>query len=271
MTAALVLTLTIASFVGETTCRAPKFQLGTTVVDTRETLYVAASIKLDDFAPNRLVCLAAVLRKQYSGRVKIFVPIFSDSNAAKSFRGIPDIDRSPPGSREADFQRYALQHYLHGLYSYDVTRNEEYIVLKPLSGIGDLSSDVRINLPFDGASHCHQISGRCLLSSDPIEYPVAMSDDSPSQSVTIQAMITREGNVTNARNVGSPAESAVALQFLQETLANIRTWRFEPTKQVDTLQLTYHYRVAPDLWRGIHQVQFNLPNSVVLSAGTRVK
>src|SRR6266536_5058396 len=67
-------------------CVAPDYRLGHVVVDSQSDVLVAVSIRLNDFAPAKLVCLAGALKQRYRDRKSVDVLIFSSPVAAKYYR-----------------------------------------------------------------------------------------------------------------------------------------------------------------------------------------
>ena len=156
----------------ETKCKPPTYRSGPPVVETSSVLEMAVSTDLSNFSPMKLACLATVLKKRSAGKATIFILILSSRSAAQHYKGIPAFDLESPGSKLFSFQVYAIRHYLHGLYSYDQSKNEEYVLLKPLAGLGQSQADTRIDLPTSFVPRCaHEVAGRCLLEAEWLWYP----------------------------------------------------------------------------------------------------
>lgn len=58
-------------------CKPPKYRKGFVLADSKSRVWMGISIQLEDFAPEKLVCLAAALKKHYHDSKEINILIFS--------------------------------------------------------------------------------------------------------------------------------------------------------------------------------------------------
>ncbi len=157
---------------------------------------MAVSIELADFAPPKLTCLAQTIRTRYPGRRSITILIFSSHNAARYYEPVP-ADYAPAKNRAErnaqNFARWASE--LHGFYSLDVEKKEEFVELRPLgSDVGGSPYDTRINFPAAGNVSCQlQISGRCVLELSRISYPDVALKEAKSGSVLTTGTLSAGG------------------------------------------------------------------------------
>lgn len=181
-------------------CVAPEYRAGRVLEDSASTVLATVSMPLSDFAPGRLVCLAAALMKQYLGRTRITILVFSSEDAARYYHGdVQAGDFGPPKNAiEAMLQDATWSaKQLHALYSYDAGKREEYIALKPLGFSSALPHDTRITLPVVMLPSCRlEVRDRCLLALDTISYAAGAYQAKMSGSVTLAGTITRDGSIT---------------------------------------------------------------------------
>ena len=86
-------------------CQAPKYRKGFVWEDSSLELGMNISIRMSDFAPDRLVCLAQALRQRYQGRKKMLVLFFGSSKAARNCKS-PVL-----GDHFAPVTNWSLQNY----------------------------------------------------------------------------------------------------------------------------------------------------------------
>ncbi len=67
-------------------CQAPEYRRGQVFEDSASTIDLTISMPLPNFVPKTLVCLAELLKREYSNRKTISVLIFSSSYAARYWR-----------------------------------------------------------------------------------------------------------------------------------------------------------------------------------------
>ena len=211
-------------------------------------------ISYQDFAPLRLICLAASLREQSRGRGIILVSIFSSHEAAFSTVGFLS-------GQEDTMEEYAALAQLHARYVFFAERHEEYLEMMPV-GVTTTHSEqpyeTRISLPVTTMPHCQlEINDRCLIALQEFPYPGKLLKGKPSGSVTLAATITRDGKVTHIRLV--KPESIAA----NEAIQNLSSWRLEPGPRDQPIKVTYSYAIDSSLRHtdGM-QVQWALPNAV---------
>lgn len=102
-------------------CRAPHYRRGRILVDKPSEIVLGISIRLEDFAPDRLTCLAGELRRGFPAR-SVMAEIFSSHQAALHYSpGNVDV---PQAAKEAQLK-------MHGSYTYDAKTHEEYVEILP--------------------------------------------------------------------------------------------------------------------------------------------
>ena len=242
-------------------CDPPQYRVARTLSNTQSQVYLAISIQLQDFAPQRLVCLAATLKKAYPGR-DVVVSIYSSPEAAE--RGEPDIPDRPQFLSDYEYK-------LHSFYSYDRKTHKEYLLIAP-DGYkhNDPLLTTRIDLPAVGLPVCKiEFNGRCLLEFEQMDYPGHLYHGPPaSGQVTVRGNIQRDGAVSGVAAVSAKAPS-VKLRSLLVRLAvkNLRSWRFEPGKRMDSVHIKYDFDTHrdPTTLRHGTQVRFHLPSEVSIT------
>lgn len=238
-------------------CDVPHYRTGRTWADKASEIDVAISIRLEDFAPERLICLAWALRQKYPGR-NIAAYMFSSREAALGY--LPtSIDPSP--------KVMEYQSKLHGYYSYNRDRHEDYLLIMPDGTSQDLDSPLatRMDLPVTGTPVCRlAINGRCLLEFQTISYPTVEGRAEISGRVTLGGSIPRNGALSEVAvvdaNVSPPERQSVLLDWARQ---NFSTWRFAPSRHKDAVRITYYFEVVdgPLMEHG-SGVQFRLPDEV---------
>jgi hypothetical protein len=90
-------------------CKPSHYHQGRAWADNASDILLGISIRLEDFAPDRLVCLAEALRQKYPER-NVAALIFSSRQAAQGYF---------PGSIDPPPRSVTYQSKLHGYYSYN--------------------------------------------------------------------------------------------------------------------------------------------------------
>jgi hypothetical protein len=244
-------------------CVAPAYQVGFVLTNSSSEAFLHISIRPQDFAPGRLVCLAQALKSRYRNRKAIDVLIFSSPIAAKYYRPY-EIERDGPITSPTTEGRFHDRD-LHAAYTYDRDTRVEYIDLKPWGSIVDLTPDTRIPLPLDAAPHCKQeVNGRCLLILGEMHFPWQLGEQA-SGAVTVTGRIKRNGTVADLQVVdpsGSSGESRAA--FVNDALQNLKTWRFEEASHEDALHITYVWRIDTSLQPTYQETDLTLPTQVTM-------
>jgi TonB family protein len=242
-------------------CKAPQYRGGRVWVDAASEIAVDVSIRLEDFAPSRLTCLAGALKRAYSGR-NIAAYVFSSHEAAVGY--LPTaIDPSP------DAQEYQTK--LHGYYFYNSEKHEEYLLIFPNRNHQEVDSPLitRIDLPAERVPTCKlAIHNRCLLEFREIHYPPAGNRANVSGTVTIAATIRRDGAVSDVKLAAARVDSEEAQPlFVNSAIQNLKTWRFETSGRKESLRITYRFELSdspPTGWRRL--MQFRLPDEVTIES-----
>jgi hypothetical protein len=242
----------------------PPYRVGRVWELSAKSANVAIAIAPADFAPPRLVCLAARLKARYAGRTKIVVMIFGSKQAAENWGpGRGDIESSgdPKAARLQEFNW--LDSQLHALYTYDAVKREEEIVLKPTGKLVRVSHDTVIPLPLVGSvPHCKlELSGRCVLFLDDPIHLASANKERKTTSVTLSGSIAIDGTVKGIKVEGDKSEST---GFDQDVSENFGAWRFAPSHAASAFTITYAYVVDPSLPSGGVDVQFELPRRIVI-------
>jgi hypothetical protein len=249
-------------------CEAPPFSTGQVWEESKSTVLAAISIRIADFAPQRLVCLAEALKQKYSGRERIDILIFSSREAARRYSpGQADYAKPIKRHGNAYDPHWFFARQLHASYSYNAAKREEYIDLKPLGSDGQGPYDTRIKLPVSAAPRCrYEMSGRCLLALEDIVYPTDALKDKVSGTITLAGTIAREGNMTGVRLAEPNALPTERAELLTKAaLQNLTTWRFEEAPKSDAFRITFSYAIDPSvLHRGEVDVNVALPNQVTI-------
>jgi hypothetical protein len=237
-------------------CDAPGYRIGRVLADNASGVDLTISLQLQDFAPRRLVCLAGALKKRYPGR-NVSAAIFSSHEAAVGWT--PSTEWTP--------SLFAYQLKLHGFYSYNKEKSDEYLSIAPDASSQEADSpfDTLIVLPLRGAPVCKlAVSGRCLLEFRHIAYPSVEGRADSEGSVTLAGQIRRDGIVSDVAVVDAKVDAPERRSALvASAMENLGTWRFEPGKQRDDLRLTYEFGRA-DPTKTLHGtvMEFRLPDEV---------
>jgi hypothetical protein len=216
-------------------CKIPDYRLGDVLVDSPSKVIANISIRWDDFAPSRLVCLAEALKEHYPNRRTVDVWIFSSRIAARSFRIYEPA-------------RYWARD-LHAMYSYDPDEKREYIEIKPIGLLGGSPTDTRFDLPASGPLHCRaELDGRCMLNMEYPLYPVNAYLQKWSGTIVLAGTVARDGTVKRVELVDSGDLGAEQKDvFVRDATEQIRSWRFQRSSRESTFRTTYTYRIDPSL------------------------
>lgn len=248
-------------------CSAPLYRTGIIWENSRSTIAMQISIRVVDLAPARLRCLAEALRQRYQDRDRINVIIFSSQSAAKHCNPSPYGDG--PRLQDTDRAEFCINQ-MHAMYSFDATKEEEYVEIMPVRGSIDGGTwGTRIDLPETNATQCGlQIEGRCLLVLRDLNYPQDVLKEKASGSVTLEGTIGKTGTVNGIHGVGPSTNPSTAYDLLaHQAVQNLKTWRFESSSRRDRIRITYRYIIDPSLRPGGTDVQFALPHEVVIRTG----
>lgn len=243
-------------------CRVP-YREGKVYENTAESRMMNISVSLADFAPNKLLCLAAELRHKFPNRRKLAIYIFSEYEAAKNYL--------PPGSEQTT-PKSNWASKMHAIYMLDQDNREEYVELLPspvFSG-GTEEWNTRIDLPTQGLPKCNlQIEGRCLIEFRRIFYPYR--DQTPLGSATITSLVTVEpsGAIRRVKVVQKKVNPAtVAKLFADTTLENLYTWHFESRSHAASFRITFEFTPVQSSAIGKNTaMHFELPSRVLIETG----
>lgn len=247
----------IVLLAGGTTCLAgqsdaPSYRVGQVWEDTPARVEMSIAVQTADLAPARLVSLASDLKQRYVDRKEIFVMVFDNLAAAKSY--ISSTRGDQVGKPLPDWPSH-----LHARYIRWPARREEFVVLMPLGASRE--SATRINLPATTLPPCRlAVAGRCLLTLDRVTYPSRSVKAGQACAIRLEAVIGQDGKVTRVRASGPEAQTGA----LAETAArNLKSWCFTPSASETPFQITYDYRLdLPDSLQDRPVVRFQLPERV---------
>ncbi len=255
--ACLVLTLGSSLFGA---CDAPHYRKGVVWENSQSVILMDISIRPSDFAPSRLACLAENLRQRYPDRRTRTIFIFSSHAAAEQYR---PYYGDAVGGPAIDWSRQ-----MHGVYSYDSDKGDEYLELMPLGqGSGPYVS--RIDLSGATPRHCRlQINGRCLLAAENLRYPWDALKAKVSGTVTLTASIRPDGRMAGVQVVEGNVNAGESNSLLAHAASEaLRIWRFEPAQHEDSLRITYQYAIdgSPDDEKK-PRLEFDLPSKIIIRA-----
>lgn len=249
-------------------CTAPRYREGQLWENSDSTVLMSVSVPLQDFAPERLICLAQAFRDRYQERKSITILIFSSPEAAKRY--LPrQADNLPPKTiKEQRLQSSAFWlSQLHGLYSYNVDAHQEYLDIRPVGSDIEGPFDTRIDLPVATTPHCRfETSGRCLLALEDVTYPSDALKARISGTVTLTATIASDGKIKGIHVAHASANPAEKMEILSKAAAHdLATWRLEGAPHEDPFQITFSYVIDTTLPRpGDVTVKVALPNQVTI-------
>jgi hypothetical protein len=253
----LLLTLSLVAL-GQ--CVTPKFRKGTIWKNSDSAIEMQISIRLIDFAPKKLICLAESLRNRYRDHKNITFYIFSSDAAAKHW--FPQQEQTKKSAE--------MEAAMRGAYFYDADKHQEYIVIMPglRKSRGEAPFDTRIDLPVSGKPECRlEMASRCVLQLQDPDYPTEALKGKVSGTATLVGRIARNGVPTDLHTL---KESNVIPTITKEVLVNgalenLRTWRFEPAEHENDLRLVYTYRIDSSLtYENQVNVEFVPPDQMVI-------
>ncbi len=242
-------------------CVAPRYRVGRVLENAAADVSLQISIRLEDFAPERLVCLAGALRQKYPDR-SVWVAMFSAHDAAQEY--------SPQTIEVTRLTIYDASK-LHGFFVYDKEKRDDYLLIVPDGRRLEMDSpfNTRINLPVAGEPACGlAMKGRCLLEFQDYIDPLVSDKASASGDVTVAGRIGRNGVPSELRAVDAKADSPDGRSvFTDRAIQNLRTWRFEPGGHVDDIRIRYHFEVTDTPPPGAGNVQIRPPDEVIIQTG----
>lgn len=241
-------------------CVAPEYRTARNYVRGQSDVSPYISIRLEDFAPARLICLAGALREAYPGR-NVNAAIFSSHKAALDYG---------PGDLELRPEELDAQFRLHGMYVYDKGKHEEYVMIEPDgTHTYDPALITRIDLPVLGTPTCKVgINDRCLLEFEHIYYPSLEHRSWARGQVTLAGSIQPDGTVAGVSVLSAQVDPIDQWAHIVKFAAkNLRTWRFEPAERKNAVRVTYRFEGGhlPLVGNGTG-VQFRLPDEVIVQA-----
>lgn len=240
-------------------CSSPQYQTGLTFEDSDELFFQNISIPLQDFTPNKLLCLAATFKHVYGNRKDVQINIFSSYDA--SLRSILLQEYTEEDSK-------ALAQ-LHAWYSFDAGTRKEYIDIMPVGAVPGAplhpgAYSTRIDLSAAKSPHCRlEIKGRCLIALEEVSYPIEARPRNAAGTVTLSAVFSQGGEVGNIRVIKTaimPGEDKDILT--NAAVQNLSTWHLEPGRENDPIHITYAYVIDTSV--RLEEVHWKLPNEVVI-------
>ena len=244
-------------------CDVPPYKVGKVWEDSTSRVAIGISIRLQDFAPHRLLCLATTLRERYSSRQDVSILIFSDRDASRHY---------VPSATESSSEKIRNASKMHALYTFDAEKREEYVLLMPDPLIQDPTSplNTKWDLPNSNEIACNlRICHRCLLEFRHLSYPWQDGGALASGVVTLTGTISRNGAVGKIDLVGVEASRAADRSLLvNAAVGNLKSWRFENALTEEKLRISYAFVLTrgSGLKFGT-QVSFSLPDRVIVETG----
>lgn len=243
-------------------CKVPQYRKGRVYEDSASGADLNISIRLEDFAPERLICLAEALRSKYPHR-DVLAFIFSSREAALGY--VPLIERIP--------QLWDYEAKLHGIYTYNKEKHEDQLLILPDGHSQRVGSplNTQINLPLTVMPVCRlTLDGRCLIEFQHIYYPRSIEARTEiSGRVTFAGTFRRDGVLSDLTVVGAEVSPPELQSILVDAAkSNLSTWRFEPGKYEDAVRITYRFEGAdsPTVENG-GGLRFRLPYGIVETGG----
>lgn len=235
-----VFTLLIAVVPALAQCSVPKYRVGK-LADDGNSIAMHISIDVQDFAPQRLVCLASTLKRHYGDHKSILCEIFSDRRTAEKDVILTGLDDPPV--------MFKLTTFMHAIYSYRQDESERlYINPDPLQTGPGSPTETIISLPVAGTPQCKiQLNGRCLLVLPTIwPFRSGTEETKESGSVALSGRVAPDGRVGAIRILRCHLTPGEEGDFLKDLAAkNLRAWRFETGPHPDEIRVTYYYRYSP--------------------------
>jgi hypothetical protein len=233
----------------------PAYRIARVLADDEEAYIANLTVSIADFSPRSLICLGEHFKSRYGGRPLIALHVFASRWAAQHSRGFNKVEESP-SERRARAQ-------MHGTYTLDRVRQQEEIEILPSLEKADTTV---IRLPARDSPQCRlQIDSRCLVAMEELYYPGAALNSTSSGSVTVTAVANRAGKVTKVRVISSqPAMPSPAIQALvQETAANLKSWRLESADRETKMRLQFSYVIVdPASQSRLENLVWALPDGV---------
>jgi hypothetical protein len=237
-------------------CKDSHYRMGRVFARTGARVVLDISVSPDDLAPEKLICLAGFLQREYRAR-EISIGIFSSHEAALEYFPL-GVEYPKNAVRWASRQ--------HAQYYYSAEGHEEYLLLIPDGlSLGVKSPfNTRIDLPATGKPSCKlEIGSRCLVQFKHIDLP---AEEAPGD-ITLTGRIERSGKVTAVQVVADKSFSAPNPALTNFAQRNLESWIFEHAHHESDIKITYSLkRVETPLEHGIN-VQFMLPDKVNIEIG----
>ena len=238
-------------------CEAPAYREGRRVPNSASYVLLNISLRPENFAREKLICLASVLKEKYQGTVAA-IKIFNSDEAALNYVSL--------GNEYAN-SAVLWASKLHAIYYSNIERHEEYLLLIPdgLSPSLDSPFNTRIDLPEKRKLQCKlQIRDRCLIEFDHI----SASKEYGSGAVTLTGQIMPDGTVSEvvvADPDANPLSSRIAVA--EFATRNLRSWRFEPSLTKDEIRILYSVKQVDAPFEEGVDVRFSLPDRVDVQIG----
>lgn len=236
-------------------CVPPHYRDGKVLENSRTSVMMHISVKTEDLSPDRLICLAQALKQRFRSRSDISISIFTSDDAAKNF--VPmGSEWTPEGVKRAAA--------LHAQYVFSASQGKHYIVLIPDAlDPNEQLIDTKIDLPSTGKP-CDrlEINNRCLMAFQHIQYPGDALRRMISGEIELAGTITPDGKLAKVVVVNSGEDDPVLAAAAAD---NLKTWRFEPAKEADRIDITFSYGIVsePKFTYGSN-FEFNLPHQVTI-------
>jgi len=243
-------------------CKAPKYRECFVQQESKTSIVSSISIRVENLAPERLVCLVNTFKQRYKDRKEIDIQIFDSCRAAERY--------FPKNTNYDPIEEEAATH-MHGYYAFSANKNEEFVQINPRGLLMDVSDgyfNTVINLPILSKPQCRvQMHGRCLLALKDIKYPADAKKAGVTGTVTLAGMIDRQGIMTGIKIAETSVKPAEAKDLLaNEAMENIKTWRFEKSKKKDPFRITYFYAInIPKGDIGQVEVRPELPDHIYIN------
>lgn len=235
-------------------CHIPRYRDGFVFADSQAETMINISIRLNDFAPEKLRCLANALHRRFQDRKIVTVFILSSHEAAKNW-SIRNIEPTP--------ESLARDTKVHAIYNYNSEKQEDFIALMPFLDLSMRSPfTTRIGRQSDDEIHCTvELADRCLLAMKDIFYPGNPRRTGQSGRVRLSGAIRPDGKVQDVQVIGE--NSKITTAFAKEAAENFSTWVFERAKRSDRVEITYRYKIVDNSVSTT--VDFKPPNEVLVS------
>jgi hypothetical protein len=244
-------------YVGELeACEPPRYRVAK-LIDRDDAVFGYVSIRLQDFAPQNVACLADELRRRYPDR-DLDIYLFSSHTAAQSY---------VPEGVEALPLTYASK--LHGTYNYHRGQSVNYLTLLPAGAVeGAEHLWTRLELPLrHPVPNCTlHIGSRCLLALELVDYPSVRGKYDTSGRITLAGRINKGGRVSGLRVVEVEAtHGGDSTMLVGVALTNLKTWRFARDDRDQDIRITYRFdpTPGPTRHRGAY-MEFRLPSEVTV-------